>query len=65
MARRFVKFQTGGRDRSTGERSDQIEHDSDAQDCKGLCVNCAKRGSCLLPEREGGVWHCEEYVEEQ
>jgi hypothetical protein len=37
----------------------------DAQTCKGLCVNCAYRDTCLLPRAEGGVWHCEEYLEEQ
>ena len=31
---------------------------------KGLCVNCANRHICLLPKNEGGVWHCEEYLEE-
>ncbi len=28
---------------------------------KGLCINCGNRTSCMLPIREGGVWHCEEY----
>lgn len=27
----------------------------------GLCVNCLERGTCTLPNREGGIWHCEEY----
>jgi hypothetical protein len=29
-----------------------------------LCINCANRFDCLLPKSEGGVWHCEEYIEE-
>jgi hypothetical protein len=37
------------------------EHEGDF---KGLCVNCANRHTCLLPKAEGGVWHCEEYLEE-
>lgn len=28
---------------------------------KGLCVNCANRETCVWAQREGGVWHCEEY----
>lgn len=28
---------------------------------KGLCVNCANRTTCAWAQREGGVWHCEEY----
>lgn len=27
----------------------------------GLCGNCEKRASCLLPRPAGGLWHCEEY----
>ena len=32
---------------------------------KGLCVNCANRETCLYPKPEGGVWHCEEYMEDR
>jgi hypothetical protein len=32
---------------------------------KGLCVNCKYRETCLYPKPEGGVWHCEEYEEDQ
>lgn len=35
------------------------------EELKGLCVNCANRSVCLLPKSEGGVWHCQEYVEEK
>lgn len=31
----------------------------------GLCANCANRETCLIPKSEGGVWHCEEYVEDR
>lgn len=27
-----------------------------------LCVNCANRSTCRLPQPTGGVWHCEEYI---
>gem|GEM_PF-4168684 len=29
----------------------------------GLCVNCAKRETCDIPDSEGGIWRCEQYVE--
>lgn len=28
---------------------------------KGLCMNCLKKDSCKLQQRQEGVWHCEEY----
>ena len=28
---------------------------------KGLCINCDNRASCMMPIRDSGVWHCEEY----
>jgi hypothetical protein len=28
---------------------------------KGLCVNCCYANTCCLPEKQFGVWHCEEY----
>ena len=27
----------------------------------GLCVNCEHRRTCEHPDRQGGVWHCENY----
>ncbi|OQC04266.1 MAG: hypothetical protein BWX80_02552 [Candidatus Hydrogenedentes bacterium ADurb.Bin101] len=27
----------------------------------GLCGDCENRGHCMFRQREGGVWHCEEY----
>ena len=28
---------------------------------KGLCTNCGNAATCHLPEKQFGVWHCEEY----
>ncbi len=28
---------------------------------EGVCGDCENRGSCTFLQREGGVWHCEEY----
>jgi hypothetical protein len=28
---------------------------------RGLCINCCHADTCCLPEKEFGVWHCEEY----
>ena len=33
----------------------------DAEEYKGLCVNCDNRDTCTLPRPEGGIWHCQEY----
>ena len=30
-------------------------------EAKGLCVNCLHNDTCQLSNREGGIWHCEEY----
>ena len=35
--------------------------DPDYGQAKGLCMNCADRGTCGFPKPEGGVWHCPEY----
>lgn len=32
-------------------------------DYQGLCANCVYRDTCLLPDSEAGVWHCEKYAE--
>jgi len=34
------------------------------EEYKGLCVNCAKRETCTISKPEGGIWRCEEYVQE-
>lgn len=28
---------------------------------KGLCANCCNVDLCRLPDKQFGVWHCEEY----
>ena len=33
-----------------------------AAEFMGLCINCIKNKACSFPKREGGVWHCEEYL---
>jgi hypothetical protein len=54
-----------GKERSPGALSSPLSREKDIKDWKGLCVNCAKRDTCLLPGSEGGVWHCADYVEER
>ncbi len=29
---------------------------------RGLCMNCVKVDRCQLPEKNEGIWHCEEYL---
>ena len=51
---------------SAGEgRSSPGERGLPEAEYKGLCVNCARREICEHPKPEGGVWHCDEYVEER
>jgi len=45
---------TSSQDRSPDEVKDKGES-------KGLCRNCKKHETCILPKPEGGVWHCKEY----
>ena len=28
---------------------------------RGLCANCELRDECTFPDKETGVWYCEEY----
>jgi hypothetical protein len=28
---------------------------------KGLCITCCHGDTCNLPDKQFGVWHCEEY----
>ncbi len=53
-----------GNDESLADRTRQERREENDSQCKGLCTNCANRHTCLLPQSEGGVWHCEEYMEE-
>jgi hypothetical protein len=64
MARHPFGSRKIGRDRLTSDHASSRGRARDAGEYKGLCVNCANRETCLLPKSEGGVWHCEEYVEE-
>lgn len=32
---------------------------------KGLCITCEKRETCTIPEPEGGIWRCKEYIQEK
>lgn len=36
----------------------------DASELRGLCRHCAIRDTCTYPKNEGGVWYCDEYMEE-
>ncbi len=54
----FVGFKTDVRV-NTGPADDAGA--SDANRTYGLCGDCENRGHCMFRQREGGVWHCEEY----
>jgi len=41
-----------------GIKSSQIDSESSFS---GLCESCDNRDSCILKNRETGIWHCEEY----
>ena len=36
----------------------QTEHTAKA---RGLCANCELRDTCTFPNKEAGIWYCEEY----
>jgi len=40
----------------TEQPTDQV-----GNDLSGLCVNCCNVDTCGLPDKQFGVWHCEEY----
>jgi hypothetical protein len=58
-------FRKDDKGQSPSESSGVEKRSCDAGEFEGLCVNCANRETCLVPKPEGGVWHCEEYVEER
>ena len=64
MARHPFGDRKDERDRLTSDHASSNERGKDAREYEGLCVNCANRETCLFPKSEGGVWHCEEYVED-
>lgn len=37
------------------------DYSEEPLESRGLCVNCAHRDTCQISNRQGGVWHCEEY----
>lgn len=43
------------------ERSANGGGNGEADDFKGLCIDCVKRFECSKAVSETGVWHCEEY----
>lgn len=53
------------KDHSSNEQRRSRKGADDVGQLKGLCVNCANREVCRHPKPEGGVWHCEEFVEER
>lgn len=64
MGRKSSASQAGGEEKNRESQDKRSSNGTEADACKGLCVNCANRFDCLLPKAEGGVWHCEEYIEE-
>ncbi len=64
MAHHPFRARDNGKDRFHTDRTSRVRQRKDGEEFKGLCVNCANRHTCLCPKPEGGVWHCEEYVEE-
>lgn len=64
MVRHPSGFRKDDRDQVLSELPSSKRSAKEAGDYKGLCMNCTNRETCLLPKAEGGVWHCEEYVED-
>jgi hypothetical protein len=40
---------------------EQTPHLQESIKLKGLCTNCCSADTCDLPDKQSGVWHCEEY----
>ena len=57
---------TVGHPSGSRENVDHVSRDGHPSIGKngGETGECARRVECRLPKSEGGVWHCEEYVEE-
>jgi hypothetical protein len=64
MDRDPSKPQKNGNDRPSAYWTSSRAAGKERKEFKGLCVNCARRYECLLLNSEGGVWHCEAYLEE-
>lgn len=63
--RRPIGSRGDDRDKSCGDDSSSDRPKRTGEEHRGLCVNCANRETCLYPKPEGGVWHCEEYMEDR
>ena len=55
-----IEKPAGGRERLK-ETESYIKESKDSTKFIGLCSDCENRQTCVFPEPEGGVWHCEEY----
>jgi len=64
MAQHAFGSRDNGRDDLLAGRAERDRRKEVEKELRGLCVNCANRETCLFPKSEGGVWHCEEFVEE-
>ena len=64
MAHHPSESRKNGKERFHADRASRALQKKNGEELKGLCVNCANRYTCLFPKSEGGVWHCQEYVEE-
>lgn len=42
---------------------ESIESELGELKISGLCASCAEKNKCPLTKFDGGVWHCEGYVE--
>jgi hypothetical protein len=63
MVRHPSGFRENDRNQSRRARRGREERTKNGDMYRDLCVTCARRETCLF-RFEGGVWHCEEYVEE-
>jgi hypothetical protein len=39
----------------------QSSHLQETDTRQGLCMNCSHADTCCLPDKQFGVWRCEEY----
>jgi hypothetical protein len=63
--RHSIEPQSDDGDQPRSERTNSSRPKRSGGEHKGLCMNCANRETCLYPKPEGGVWHCEEYMEDR
>lgn len=65
MVPRGSESRNGKKNHSPSDRENSQRQEIDTESLKGLCLNCANRETCKFQRSEGGVWHCQEYVEER